>query len=46
MRSRSFAASPDFFDQGFPSQFGEDDDDWEDDEDEDPDGEEPDCRPQ
>ncbi len=53
MRSRSFPASPNFFDQGFPSQFGEDDDNnWEDDDDDDDiDGEndidgEPECRPQ
>jgi DnaJ family protein A protein 2 len=46
VRSRSFPASPNFFDQGFPSQFGEDDDNWEDDDDEnDVDGE-PECRPQ
>lgn len=52
VRARSFPASPDFFDHGFSSQFGEgDEDDWED-ENDDGDGyeggmgPEPDCRPQ
>jgi len=50
-RSRSFPASSDFFDHGFGSRFGEDDDGWEDeneneDEDEYSEGREPDCRPQ
>ncbi|KAF8199639.1 hypothetical protein BJ912DRAFT_949789 [Pholiota molesta] len=44
--ARSFPAGS-FFDQGFASQFGEGDEDWEDeDEDEDGMGGEPDCRPQ
>ena len=44
VRARSFPASPNFFDQGFASQFGGDDDNsnWEDDDDDD----EPECRPQ
>ena len=47
MRARSFPASSNFFDQGFPSQFGEDENDWEDDDDDDDDGNlEPECRPQ
>ncbi|KAF8348870.1 hypothetical protein F5887DRAFT_948092 [Amanita rubescens] len=51
VRSRSFTASADFFDQDFRSQFGGDDEDeWEDeDEDEDDEfgmGAEPECRPQ
>lgn len=52
VRARSFPASADFFDQGFPSQFGGDDEDgWVDEEDEDEDdfgrmGAEPECRPQ
>ncbi|PPQ83466.1 hypothetical protein CVT25_007057 [Psilocybe cyanescens] len=47
VRARSVPASQNFFDHGFASQFGEDDDDWEDeDEDEedgDPYGHGPDC---
>ena len=47
VRARSFPASPNFFDQGFPSQFGGDDNDWEDDDDDDDDDNlEPECRPQ
>ncbi|OAX37773.1 DnaJ-domain-containing protein [Rhizopogon vinicolor AM-OR11-026] len=50
VRARSFPASSDFFDQGFPSQFGEgDEDDWEDEDEDDYDhdmGGEPECRPQ
>ncbi|KAF8842070.1 DnaJ-domain-containing protein [Paxillus ammoniavirescens] len=51
VRARCFPASSDFFDEGFPSQFGEgDDDDWEDDDDDGYDdhgmGGEPECRPQ
>ena len=47
MRARSFPASPNFFDQGFPSQFGGDENDWEDeDEDDDDVNLEPECRPQ
>ncbi|KAF9484340.1 DnaJ-domain-containing protein [Pholiota conissans] len=42
--ARSFPAG-NFFDQGFASQFGEDEEDWEDEEDEEMDGE-PECRPQ
>ncbi len=51
VRARSFPASQGFFDQGFPHQFGQNEDDWEDDED-DEDGyhghgpHEPDCAPQ
>ncbi|KAF8896222.1 hypothetical protein BD779DRAFT_1494583 [Infundibulicybe gibba] len=46
VRARSFPASPNFFDQGFASQFGDGDDDgWEDDDDDD-DGMGPECRPQ
>lgn len=47
VRSRSFPASPNFFDQGFASQFGDDDDEdaWAD-EDENEDAGEPECRPQ
>jgi DnaJ family protein A protein 2 len=44
VRSRSFPASPSFFDHAF-SQFGENEDGWEDDDDDDLDGE-PECRPQ
>ncbi|TFK40254.1 hypothetical protein BDQ12DRAFT_628117 [Crucibulum laeve] len=44
VRARSFPASQNFFDHGFPSQFGEGEDAWVDDEDED--DEEPECRPQ
>lgn len=40
VRSRSYPAGPNFFDQGFPYQFGEgDDDDWLDDDDDDDDDE-------
>ena len=48
MRARSFPAGSGFFDQAFPSQFGEgDENDWEDDEgDEDEDGGPPECQPQ
>ncbi|KAF9000606.1 DnaJ C terminal domain-containing protein [Cyathus striatus] len=53
VRSRSFPASPNFFDHAFPSQFGEgDDNDWEDDEDDDDEfshynmGREPECQHQ
>jgi DnaJ family protein A protein 2 len=49
VRARSFPASSDFFDQGFQSQFGEGEDDWEDEDDEDLGddvGTEPDCRQQ
>jgi DnaJ family protein A protein 2 len=47
VRARSFPASPDFFDQAFPSQFGGDENDWEDeDEDDDVINLEPECRPQ
>jgi DnaJ family protein A protein 2 len=47
VRARSFPASLDFFDQGFPSQFGGDEN-WEDEEDDDDDINinEPECRPQ
>lgn len=45
VRSRSFPAGSDFFDQGFASQFGEDEGAWEDDDDDD-EGVEPECRPQ
>lgn len=47
MRARSFPASPNFFDQGFPSQFGGDEN-WEDEDDDDDDdiNLEPECRPQ
>jgi len=48
VRARSFPASQSFFDQGFPSQFGdedEDDENWEDEDEDDMDGE-PECRPQ
>lgn len=44
VRARSYPASQNFFDHGFPSQFGGDEDDWEDEDDDDMD--EPDCRPQ
>lgn len=45
VRARSFPASPNFFDQGFASQFGGDHEhDWEDEDDDDDD--EPECRPQ
>jgi DnaJ family protein A protein 2 len=52
VRARSFPAGSNFFDQGFQSQFGEDDDDWEDEDDEDNEdlddghGTEPECRQQ
>ena len=49
VRARSFPASPDFFDQGHTSQFGEDEEDWEDDDDDDEDDDDDnreDCRPQ
>jgi DnaJ family protein A protein 2 len=51
VRARSFPASSDFFDKGFPSQFGEDESDWEDDDDDEYDegdviGPEPECRQQ
>ncbi|KAF8150772.1 DnaJ-domain-containing protein [Crassisporium funariophilum] len=52
VRARSFPASPNFFDQGYASQFGDgDDEEWEDDEDDEDDmmgdmGGEPECRPQ
>jgi DnaJ family protein A protein 2 len=51
VRSRSFTASADFFDQDFRSQFGGDDeDDWEDEDEDEHDefgmGAEPECRPQ
>ncbi|KAF9466534.1 DnaJ-domain-containing protein [Collybia nuda] len=51
VRSRSFPASPNFFDHGFPSQFGDDEENWEDDDDDDegfPDmrGAQPECRQQ
>ena len=47
VRARSFPASSDFFDQGFPSQFGDNENDWEDEDDEYDGGvPEPDCRPQ
>jgi DnaJ family protein A protein 2 len=50
VRARSFPASPDFFDQGFASQFGEGGDSaWEDDEDDDDENfgaETPECRTQ
>lgn len=49
VRARSFPAGSGFFDQAFPSQYGEgDENDWEDeegDEDED-DGGPPECQPQ
>jgi DnaJ homolog subfamily A member 2 len=46
VRARSFPADSDFFDQGFPSQFGEgDENDWEDEGDEDESGP-PECQPQ
>jgi DnaJ family protein A protein 2 len=46
VRARSFPAGSGFFDQAFPSQFGEgDENDWEDDGDED-DGGPPECQPQ
>lgn len=53
VRARSFPASANFFDQGFPSQFGSKEEDW-DDEDEDEDGNDfdedvmgqPECNPQ
>jgi len=45
VRARSFPASANFFDQGFASQFGDDDNDWAD-EDDDDDNLEPECRPQ
>lgn len=44
-RDRSFPAGT-FFDQGFASQFGENEDDWEDEDDEDDIDGEPECRPQ
>jgi DnaJ family protein A protein 2 len=49
VRARSFPAGSDFFDQGFQSQFGEEEDDWEDEDDEDLDGDDgaqPECRQQ
>jgi DnaJ family protein A protein 2 len=51
VRSRSFPASPNFFDHGFPSQFGDDDEDWEEDDDDDEGfpgmgGPQPECRQQ
>lgn len=51
VRSRSFTASADFFDQDFRTQFGGDDEnDWEDEDENDdefgPMGAEPECRPQ
>lgn len=49
VRSRSFPASPNFFDHGFPSQFGDDEENWEDedeDDDEDFPGAQPECRQQ
>jgi DnaJ family protein A protein 2 len=49
VRARSFPAGSDFFDQGFQSQFGEGEDDWEDEDDgdlEDHIGAEPECRQQ
>ena len=50
VRARSFPASPNFFDQGFPSQFGGDEN-WEDENEDEDDGNtginlEPECRPQ
>lgn len=45
VRDRSLPAGS-FFDQGFASQFGEDEDDWEDEEEEEDDMEEPECRTQ
>ena len=46
VRARSFPAGSDFFDQGFQSQFGDGDDDWEDEDEEDHIGAEPECRQQ
>jgi DnaJ family protein A protein 2 len=52
VRARSFPAGSGFFDQGFHSQFGEGEDDWEDDDDDDDEdlddhlGAEPECRQQ
>lgn len=51
VRARSFPAGSDFFDQGFQSQFGDGDDDWEDEDEEggsynDHMGGEPECRQQ
>ena len=49
VRARSFPASPNFFDQGFPSQFGGDENDWEDEDEDDDDDHvnlEPECRTQ
>lgn len=49
VRAWSFPADSDFFDQGFPSQFGEgDENDWEDEAygDDEDDGGPPECQPQ
>ncbi|KAH8991342.1 hypothetical protein EDB86DRAFT_2936135 [Lactarius hatsudake] len=47
VRARSFPAGSGFFDQAFPSQFGEgDENDWEDDDDDDDEGGPPECQPQ
>lgn len=46
VRAQSFPAGSDFFDQGFQSQFGGGDDDWEDEDEEDHMGTEPECRQQ
>lgn len=45
VRARSVPASQNFFDHGFSSQFGDDEDDWEDEDDEDDEhfGHGPDC---
>lgn len=46
VRARSFPASPNFFDHGFASQFGEGDEDAWEDEGEDEMGGDPECRTQ
>ena len=45
VRSRSFPASQDFFDQFAPQFGGDNEDDWEDEDDDDA-GAQPDCQPQ